>query len=191
MSFCAHAVLSKRPWSRTRSTTNAFDNPLVLGAPHIRFYAGAPLRLADGQVVGTLCLIDTAPRAFEIADVETLADYAQLVEREVRRKLIRSRTAHERDRRSLAISEARFTTVFRKRRSATRWSRSTAAFSTSTRPFGDHGLRRGIAAQAHLRRRHASRRRGRRRGARVELLAGKQSTYTTSVTCVPTARRSG
>lgn len=117
MSFCAHAVLSKRPLvvEDALDDERFLDNPLVLGAPHIRFYAGAPLRLADGQVVGTLCLIDTAPRAFEIADVETLADYAQLVEREleVRRKLIRSRTAHERDRRSLAISEARFTTVFR------------------------------------------------------------------------------
>ncbi|CAG9214401.1 PAS domain S-box-containing protein/diguanylate cyclase (GGDEF)-like protein [Paraburkholderia tropica] len=117
MSFCAHAVLSKRLLvvEDALDDERFLDNPLVLGAPHIRFYAGAPLRLADGEVVGTLCLIDTVPRAFEAEDVQTLIDYAQLVEREldVRRRLIRSRTAHERDRRSLAISEARFTTVFR------------------------------------------------------------------------------
>ncbi|WP_416356640.1 PAS domain S-box protein [Aureimonas phyllosphaerae] len=38
-------------------------NPLVTGEPHIRFYAGAPLRLEDRQVVGTLCVFDIAPRA--------------------------------------------------------------------------------------------------------------------------------
>lgn len=117
MSFCAHAVLSKRMLvvEDARDDERFLDNPLVLGAPFIRFYAGAPLRLADGQVIGTLCLIDTQARGFESGDAQTLAEYAQLIEREleVRRQLIRSRTAHERDRRSLAISEARFTTVFK------------------------------------------------------------------------------
>jgi PAS domain S-box-containing protein len=38
------------------------DSPLVLGAPHVRFYAGAPLRLADGSAIGSLCLVQSEPR---------------------------------------------------------------------------------------------------------------------------------
>jgi len=55
-------------------------NPLVTGAPHIRFYAGAPLVLADGHQVGTLCVIDPQPRA-DFSERE--ADVLQLMARQV------------------------------------------------------------------------------------------------------------
>ncbi|MBV8260687.1 MAG: PAS domain S-box protein [Paraburkholderia sp.] len=116
MSFCAHAVLSKRMLvvEDALDDERFLDNPLVTCAPNIRFYAGSPLRLPDAQVVGTLCLIDSKPRSFDAREAAMLADFAQLVERELelRQQLVRARTAHERDRRSLAISEARFRTVF-------------------------------------------------------------------------------
>jgi hypothetical protein len=59
-----------------------FDNPLVAGQPGVRFYAGIPLRLRDGASVGSLCLIDYAPREFSAADLSVLGDLGALVEDE-------------------------------------------------------------------------------------------------------------
>ncbi|WP_246775563.1 GAF domain-containing protein [Methylobacterium aquaticum] len=63
-SVCAHALVEPDllviPDLTADPRTAA--NPLVTSEPNIRFYAGAPLRLAGGQVVGSLCVIDTAPR---------------------------------------------------------------------------------------------------------------------------------
>lgn len=38
------------------------SNPLVAGAPHLRFYAGAPIVNPDGQVLGTVSVLSTEPR---------------------------------------------------------------------------------------------------------------------------------
>ncbi|MDM9627071.1 HWE histidine kinase domain-containing protein [Rhizobium sp. S152] len=63
-SVCAHAMKSNDileiPDLRLDDRTR--DNTLVTGAPHILFYAGAPLVLSDGVAVGSLCVIDTVPR---------------------------------------------------------------------------------------------------------------------------------
>ena len=58
--FCAHAILRQDPLIITDAAGDprTSDNPLVNGPPHIRFYAGAPLTVADQRRVGTLCLID-------------------------------------------------------------------------------------------------------------------------------------
>ncbi len=78
VSFCAHAITG----SSVREVTDAqidrrfWNNPLVTGAPFIRFYAGAPLVYERGLHLGALCIIDTAPRRLRPHDRMTLCDLA-------------------------------------------------------------------------------------------------------------------
>lgn len=58
-------------------------NPLVVGEPYIRFYAGYPLRGPGGWTVGTLCVIDQKPRGFSPQDGRFLRTLARLVEAEI------------------------------------------------------------------------------------------------------------
>ena len=76
------------------------DNRLVTSAPYARFYAGAPLRVADGQVLGALCVIDLTPRpdGLDLEQAETLRALAGQVvtQLELRRTLAQqvAREAH-------------------------------------------------------------------------------------------------
>jgi PAS domain S-box-containing protein len=54
-------------------------NPLVAGPPAIRFYAGAPIRLASGAVVGAVSVLDRKPRPFDGFLAARLEDFAALV----------------------------------------------------------------------------------------------------------------
>ena len=54
------------------------DNAMVVGSPHIVFYAGAPLVLSTGHALGSLCIIDTKPRSFSEQEREQLAILASL-----------------------------------------------------------------------------------------------------------------
>ena len=81
--FCARTILLDRVLVvGDASTDKSFaSNRYVLGTPHIRFYAGAPLTLTEGIHVGTVCLIDTAARAFSEKQAETLRGLAKYVVR--------------------------------------------------------------------------------------------------------------
>ena len=59
------------------------DNPLVVGPPYIRFYAGAPLYYGEGIRLGALCIIDQRPRSAAEVDVESLRGLADQVAGEI------------------------------------------------------------------------------------------------------------
>ncbi len=85
ISFCTHAVAQRDMLVVEDALRDArfAANPLVTGAPDIRFYAGQPVFSHDGEAVGTLCVIDTVPRSFDDAARQTLRDFAGLVEDEL------------------------------------------------------------------------------------------------------------
>lgn len=86
-SFCAHALLNP---DRLMIVPDAllderfYDNPLVIGSPHIRFYAGAPILLnqesggenTDGKnaplVLGMVSVLDSQPRNLTEAQCNAL-----------------------------------------------------------------------------------------------------------------------
>jgi diguanylate cyclase (GGDEF)-like protein len=85
ISFCGHAILGDDIFliSNALADQRFADNPLVTGAPNIRFYAGCPLRSAGGVKVGTLCLLDDKPHEFDSDDASALRDLASMVEDEL------------------------------------------------------------------------------------------------------------
>ncbi len=85
ISFCGHAILQDEALiiPDARKDLRFAGNPMVIGEPFVRFYAGQPLRGPRGHKVGTLCIVDPRPRAFTQHDVELLHELTTLVEREL------------------------------------------------------------------------------------------------------------
>ena len=73
-SFCAKALLEEDILIVPDASIDPrFDcNPLVTGDPHIRFYAGVLLKTDDGFPIGTLCILDLAPRTLTALQLEAL-----------------------------------------------------------------------------------------------------------------------
>jgi len=74
VSFCAHAIMSDGLFVVPDACHDPrFErNPLVLEKPHIRFYAGAPLKAPNGSNLGVLCVVDRIARQLSLEQLESL-----------------------------------------------------------------------------------------------------------------------
>jgi len=101
IAFCAITVQGKAYEPTvvldTRQDPRFAANPLVTGAPFLRFYAGVPIALG-GTHVGTVCIADSVPRAtFSAVEVERLSDLALFVEATLRMRVAQAEAQQARD----------------------------------------------------------------------------------------------
>ncbi|MEP4703630.1 MAG: diguanylate cyclase [Hyphomicrobiales bacterium] len=78
--FCSHTICSNEILEINDATKDPryADNPLVLGGPNVRFYAGAPLCVNNTYNLGTLSIIDTKPRSLSADERILLTDFAAM-----------------------------------------------------------------------------------------------------------------
>ena len=96
ISFCGHAIMQSEIFEISNAVEDPRfkDNPLVLGPPNIRFYAGQPLTIEGGFRVGTLCIIDSKPRKLTQDEKEELKGFARLIQDRLNKKDRESHAEH-------------------------------------------------------------------------------------------------
>lgn len=90
VAFCDHTIRADEPLIVEDALLDHrfAENPLVLGEPFIRSYLGIPLKMPDGYMVGSLCVIDQRPRVFLLSEIEILKSFAGLVAGELELRMI-------------------------------------------------------------------------------------------------------
>lgn len=111
VAFCNYTILSDAAVivEDAGADPRFIDNPLVLGEPHIRFYAGVPLSLRPDLRIGSLCVIDTVPRTFSDEQIRQLHDMAEAVVAHLRLHEAKRAQAAELDERRRITAELRET----------------------------------------------------------------------------------
>lgn len=78
--FCNYALVEQDIFTVEDASQDPrfAQSPLVVGSPHLRFYAGVPLPDEEGHRLGVLCVIDTVPRHLGKAQRHALRDLAEV-----------------------------------------------------------------------------------------------------------------
>ena len=86
--FCSHTIAQDAPLVVPDALLDPRfrHNPLVEGAPHLRFYAGFPLVDAKGHRLGALCVMDREPRRLREREMRALAELSAIATEEIRRR---------------------------------------------------------------------------------------------------------
>ncbi len=97
LAFCAHTILADEVMVVPDALLDRrfADNPLVLGAPRIRFYAGAPLITPDGHRIGTLSVVDHEPRQLDEPRISALQGLARKVIQVMELRVAKQRLEHQ------------------------------------------------------------------------------------------------
>lgn len=82
ISFCGHALnFPKEAFIIEDATKDErfYNNPMVIGEAKVVFYAGVPLVNPEGYPLGTLCVLDHAPKKLTVNQIESLKSLARQV----------------------------------------------------------------------------------------------------------------
>lgn len=88
--FCNQTIQGEEPLIVLDASIDPLfrDNPFVTGMPHIRFYAGYPVKAPSGEKLGSLCVVDDKPRFFSENDNQLLRELGLMVEEEIAANLL-------------------------------------------------------------------------------------------------------
>jgi len=113
IAFCAHTILHADRIFEVQDAhadQRFVGSPLVTGAPHIRFYAGAPLVAPDGHSLGAMCVMDRVPRTLTTEQKNSLQALSRtaVAQLELRRRsaeLAKLITKHQLSEEKMSVAE--------------------------------------------------------------------------------------